>query len=338
MWRYRDQLIRHIQRCTFVQYQSGLNEVLCSQRPLVQVVGAEVFEPVWRILNPPDVVIYPYNVMPYFCPSGPGLRALVVHDLMFLSNKFGLSSGTLYRRAKFRRSVLNADVVICISETTKRDLLAKWPHLRIVKIPCALDLAFVEPFEKPVLSGNRFRILHFGGAVKSKATGLLLRAVAQVISEGNMIELLIASMSKHRRYVKEQADACRLDPEHYSVLPRLSDLELVKLFRTCNLHCMPSLGEGFGMPVIEAASQGVVNLLSPLPVFREIMSDAALYFDDWTVESVAEGLKTAITSDLSAMIQIARLRALAYSFETVHSTHAKPFFEALTKGIRPPSE
>src|SRR5207245_2414621 len=191
---------------------------------------------------------------PFICPRRFGMRVLVVCDLMFAERRFGLSAGALYRRLKIGRSVKQADLIICISETTKREVTRKWPNMRPAVIPCALDGVFCEPFEMQRPRDKVFRLIHFGGTIPSKCTGLLLKAISRVISDGERVEVVIGGVSEHRSFIHKLAADCGLAPAHYTILPRLSDVDLVRLYRKCNLHCMPSLGEGFGLPVIEAAS------------------------------------------------------------------------------------
>lgn len=334
MWRYSRQLIRHIEACEFLPCQHGVLKKYHSQHPLLQVIGAELLEPSWRIFKFPHIAIFPYNVLPFICTKRAGVRVLIVHDLMFLESRFGLSIGALFRRVKFGGSVKKADKIICVSETTKRDLLCRWPNIRVTVIPNALDILFFEPFGRQRPRNKIFRVLHFGGAIKSKGTGLLLKAIARLISDGCSVEVFIASMSENEGFIQRQASACGLGPKDHTILPRLSDAELVNLYRVCDLHCMPSLGEGFGLPVIEAASQGLPNLLSPLPVFRELIADAALYFEEWTAEAIAIGIKTAMKTDLKLMVAKAREHALSYSFANVHEHYAKPFLTGLIEDWR----
>lgn len=329
MWRYRSQLIRHIEQCEFLHFQVWLPQIFNSRYPLFQILSAELLEPIWRMVSPLHISIFPYNVLPIICPKQSGIRILVVCDLMFLDNRFGLSIGSLYRRFKISGSINRADTIICISETTKRNVRDRWTDAQPIVIPCALDNVFLEPFENKKNQNKVFRILHFGGAIESKGTALLLQAIQRLISEGYWVEVLIASMSKNPEFIHKQASYCGLDSKHYTILPRLSDTQLVNLYRTCDLHCMPSLGEGFGIPVIEAASQYLPNVLSPLPVFQELMADAALYFEDWTVESIATSIKKAITTDLTSLAAEARARALAYSFQHIHEHYARPFFQRI---------
>jgi glycosyltransferase involved in cell wall biosynthesis len=58
------------------------------------------------------------------------------------------------------------------------------------------------------------------------------------------------------------------------------DALLAALYRRCGALLMASKGEGFGLPVVEAARVGLPVITRDLPVFREICGDHALYFAD----------------------------------------------------------
>lgn len=60
---------------------------------------------------------------------------------------------------------------------------------------------------------------------------------------------------------------------------RLSDAEVAALERGATAFIFPSLYEGFGIPPLEAMSQGCPVLASDIPPVREACGDGALYFD-----------------------------------------------------------
>lgn len=58
-----------------------------------------------------------------------------------------------------------------------------------------------------------------------------------------------------------------------------TDEVLEILYRRCSVLLVPSEGEGFGLPIIEAARHGLSILARNLPVFREVAGEGAYYFD-----------------------------------------------------------
>ena len=52
-----------------------------------------------------------------------------------------------------------------------------------------------------------------------------------------------------------------------------------------------SRGEGFGLPVIEAMTRGTPVVVRDMPIFREVGGDAALYFDQESVDSFVASVR-----------------------------------------------
>ena len=59
----------------------------------------------------------------------------------------------------------------------------------------------------------------------------------------------------------------------------VSDEALAELYRRCALFCYPSLGEGFGLPVLEAMAAGAAVVTSGISSLPEVGGDAAEYVD-----------------------------------------------------------
>jgi glycosyltransferase involved in cell wall biosynthesis len=81
----------------------------------------------------------------------------------------------------------------------------------------------------------------------------------------------------------------------------VSDDELWSLYRGARAVVVPSLDEGFGLPLIEAASLGTPLVVSDIPVFRWIADDRAAYFDPKDAESVRDSLRRVISEDVVAV-------------------------------------
>jgi glycosyltransferase involved in cell wall biosynthesis len=65
-----------------------------------------------------------------------------------------------------------------------------------------------------------------------------------------------------------------------------SDGELARLYRSCSCLLAASMGEGYGLPIREAARQGSAILARDIPVFREVAGDAVVYFEGNNPEDI----------------------------------------------------
>jgi len=115
----------------------------------------------------------------------------------------------------------------------------------------------------------------------------------------------------------ETLDALRSLGERCAMLGHVSDAALAELYRRCAVFCYPSLGEGFGLPVLEAMAAGAAVVTSNLSSLPEVGGDAAEYVDPRDVASIAGGL-TRLLCDEPRRAELGRKgvqRASEFSWE-----------------------
>jgi glycosyltransferase involved in cell wall biosynthesis len=89
----------------------------------------------------------------------------------------------------------------------------------------------------------------------------------------------------------ETLAALRSLGDRCAMLGYVSDAALAELYRRCAVFCYPSLGEGFGLPVLEAMAAGAAVLTSSVSSLPEVGGEAAEYVDPLSVGSIAAGLR-----------------------------------------------
>lgn len=99
-----------------------------------------------------------------------------------------------------------------------------------------------------------------------------------------------------------------------TLLGHVSDGALAELYRRCALFCYPSLGEGFGLPVLEAMAAGAAVLTSGVSSLPEVGGDGAEYVDPASVASIAAGLERMLSSPERRAALGARAKARAGEF------------------------
>ncbi|WP_306228170.1 glycosyltransferase family 4 protein [Bosea beijingensis] len=82
---------------------------------------------------------------------------------------------------------------------------------------------------------------------------------------------------------------------------RLTDAEIVALERRARAFVFPSLYEGFGIPPLEAMTQGCPVLAADIPAVREACGEAALYFDPRDRDSLEAALRQIMDADGAAL-------------------------------------
>jgi len=92
--------------------------------------------------------------------------------------------------------------------------------------------------------------------------------------------------------------------QHVELLGKVDDRGLRKLYSEAYALLMPSLYEGFGLPVVEALSMGVPVITSRDSAMSEVAGSAGLYVDPQSEAEIGEGLvRLTIDSELYASLR-----------------------------------
>jgi glycosyltransferase involved in cell wall biosynthesis len=87
----------------------------------------------------------------------------------------------------------------------------------------------------------------------------------------------------------------------------VSDEELRSLYAGARAVVFPSLAEGFGLPLVEAAAAGSAALaISDIPVFRWVCGEGATYFDPLSVPSVTDALRRVASQPVPVAVSVER--------------------------------
>ena len=125
-----------------------------------------------------------------------------------------------------------------------------------------------------------------------KNLGSLIRAVAQLPEERPTL-VLPGAPTEHEAELRALAD--RLGVTDQVRFPAwVSDEELETLYAEATCFVLPSLIEGFGLPVLEAMARGVPVACSDRPALPEVAGDAALLFDPTDQAAVTDAVRRLI--------------------------------------------
>lgn len=134
-------------------------------------------------------------------------------------------------------------------------------------------------------------ILYVGGFDRRKNLDRLLKAHALIVSMGYRNKLVFAGntgLNKKLYYdMKPLISNNRLE-ERVEVILSPSDDDLRRLYNEARVCVLPSIIEGFGLPVLEAMACGCPVASSNAASLPEVGGDAAIYFDPYDVNDMAE--------------------------------------------------
>lgn len=218
-----------------------------------------------------------------------------VHDLSSIFFPQFLAASTLFaERLFFRSGVMSADRIIVLSKATEADLKQTFPHLTAQVFRANPKYKAVgEPSaerDNPRFPGVSSYFLFVGTMEPRKNLELLLDAHATLPLEIQKKHPLVLAgnpgwkLRKFRRKFLEQ----KLD--HVIFFESPTGEELHRLYTHAHAVVMPSIYEGFGLPVLEALSHGKTLICSDLPVFHEIAGDVAIFFDRSSKGKLTEAL------------------------------------------------
>jgi glycosyltransferase involved in cell wall biosynthesis len=201
-----------------------------------------------------------------------------VYDLIPL--KQGFRRRSVLNRLGYSRylhALRSADTLFAISDQTARDLteLLAIPPQRVVVVRPGIEVTAPMSNAAP---GARPFFLFVGGPNPNKNLTVLLDAMSRA-SVGSE-ELLIVG-----RWLPPQLDALAIDLEQRGLRERVRhlgyvpDAELFGLMRAATALVVPSLEEGFGLPVGEGLAAGAVVIHSRIGILEEVSQGAALTFD-----------------------------------------------------------
>ncbi len=252
-------------------------------------------------LGAPDV-IHSFN---FFCPVGLKHARLIytLHDLAFLRHPEWTTEHN--RQLCFEGvfdAALHADFVLAVSEHSRRHFLDIFPHYPeertgVVYWASRFQDSDSVPVERPPsLSGlEDDGFLLFVGTLEPRKNPLrLLRSYARYAEAA--AEPLPLTLAGGNGWLLDDFDHL-VESSGISHLVRrlgyVDDRELRWLYRNCRAFLYPSLFEGFGLPVVEAASQGaavVTSIASSLP--EVIGDDGALLIDPTDEDELTRAIET----------------------------------------------
>lgn len=286
--------------------------------------------PVELFTGPVDVFHGPDFVLP------PVLRArsvVTIHDIAFLTNpECAMPSLAAYLSVVVPRAARAADRIITVSQATANDLTKQLaiPPEKISVIYPGLEPRFTPDRDEAAIETLRAKygierpsILAVSTIEPRKNYERLIAAFAQAMHEPDGPMMLVIAGRKGWIYdgVFEAVEKLQLG-ERVKFLDYVSDAELPLLYKAADVLAMPSISEGFGIPVAEAMASGTPVVCSTGGSLPEIAGGAALTVDPYDIDGLAAALLR-LTRD-TALRETLILRGLervkAFSWE--HSARA----------------
>lgn len=253
----------------------------------------------------PNVFFTPSHYAPRFSPV-PTVTSVMDLSYFFFPELFDKKD--LYQLINWTKySVQQAKKIITISESSKDDIIKKYQvpvhNVAVVypgiKQPMNLEpniYGFTQLQEKYDLSDNF--VLFVGTLQPRKNIVRLIEAFAKVDpSKKEKLQLVVVG-KKGWLYEEILQTPERLGiNDRVKFLHGISDEELTVLYKHALCYVLPSLYEGFGLPVLEAMKQGCPVITSKISSLPEAGGDAALYVDPKDTDDIAKKIEKLISDE-----------------------------------------
>lgn len=272
------------------------------RRRIGKMLWSQTCLPYWAARDGVDVFWGTSHWLPRYLPASVA-RVVTIHDLVW--KHAGETMRPLSRwleRQLMPEAVRLADRIIADSVSTAKDLEAEYPqargrirvvHLAASSLPAPLGRDALAP-----LGIERPYFLFVGTLEPRKNLRRLLRAYALVDEAVRARHQLVIAGGKGWGGVDTHALVKDTGLEGQVVVTGyVDDKQLATLYAHARFLAMPSLYEGFGLPLVEAMAFGVPVLTSNNSSMPEVAGDAGVLVDPLDERSIAVGLLSLLTDE-----------------------------------------
>jgi glycosyltransferase involved in cell wall biosynthesis len=285
-----------------------------------------------------DVVFFP---IPDGMLSPPCRQVVTVHDLHYLhfdrslpecKEEIGRTRTRLFKY-KFPRIFHDSSAIVAVSESTKADLERSFglDPAKIHVIHNGYDDDRFRQVADPTPVLERFGLeprgyyLYVGSILRHKNLVRLVHALGRLQDRKCLV---LVGACKDPEYLEEiRAAACSCGVgDRVRYLDYLDDADLPSLYSAAAAMVLPSLHEGFGVPLIEAMACGVPVITSNCSAMPEVAGKAALFVDPASIESIARAMHEVVeVRQAQELIQLGLARARSFLW----SNSARQLYEIL---------
>jgi glycosyltransferase involved in cell wall biosynthesis len=314
--------------------QDDLNSYVCYARQQWREPLGDRFS--WRVVDLPDALWHLRTAVAasrdcdVFLSTNSYLIAMllripcvvVVHDLLAFDGAMGVPRSSVFmERATLPVVVRCADRFVGVSQATVTALEHRFPttlgRTTVAHLAASPTRDRPSVAELDSLPASGF-VLSVGTLEPRKNLPRLASAYAALPAELQAAHPLVVVGALGWRHeatvsaLNALGDRCRR-------LGSVSDGLLGELYRRCSAFCYPSLGEGFGLPVLEAMAEGAPVITSNVSALPEVGGDAVEYVDPRSISSISAGLQRVLSDPHHAaeLSERGRTRALTFSWQQV---------------------
>ncbi|MBI2430669.1 MAG: glycosyltransferase family 4 protein [Candidatus Levybacteria bacterium] len=267
-----------------------------------------------------DLVHFPYFSVPIFYNKP---FVVTIHDLILHHFPTGQASTLpmpfywakhLGYKFVISQAAKRAKKIIAVSNAAKDEIV---DHLHVDLNKVVVTYEGVDLPSSKLQLKTRSYFLYVGNAYPHKNLERLIEAFAGIRNQESGIKLILVGKEDYfYKRLKEKVQKMGLEKK-IIFRGEATDEELAGLYKNALALVIPSLMEGFGLPILEAMANKCLVLASDTPAHHEIADDAAIYFNPNNTEDIAEKMKASYndTHHYSENIEKGFERSKIFSWE-----------------------
>ena len=266
-------------------------------------------------------------------PPTKAAKITTIHDFGFL--KFPATAhpkikSVMARRLKWVKK--EADVVIAISESTKKDIIEilniPEQKIKVVYEAAPDDVIQIKDQKKINQIKNKYKLdgdflLSVATLEPRKNLKRIILAFQKIKKDFPSMKLVIVGKSGWDQSLNEIAKQKQSDIVFTGYINRS---DLLALYSSASCFVFPSLYEGFGLPILEAMKCGAPVVTSNVSSMPEVAGQAGVLVDPLSVEKITQGIKKAI-GDKENLVQKGFEQANSFSWEKTAKETLKVYEE-----------
>jgi len=227
-----------------------------------------------------------------------GFSVVTVHDMVFERFADMYSSQPAARfREQMRRCITEADVVICVSNTTREEIrhfYGREPRsVFVIAHACSENFRLMESSDNiPTLPTDKPFLLYVGSRAVYKSFDTVLKAYS-MWSRRNDCDLIVAGPWWKMDEEQKLSELQIMDRVH--LMTGVTDEVLCYLYNKAAAFVYPSLYEGFGIPLLEAMACGCPIVASRIPSTLEVAEQCPVYFEPGDVDDLIRAFEAVLS-------------------------------------------
>ena len=324
MAKYKCTIVVYYQDRKSIKFFNEFNNIIYRRCPfkskLLRIIWFQTFLPFYIKQDNLDVFWGPAHRIPFFISKK--IKTIVtIHDLVWAKAGFTMKKlNYLLEKFCMPFALYRSDLIITISNSTAQDIVEKYPKLRNkIKMiyPGVKQFRKIKELPKEISDLIKKKFILFIGTLEPRKNLLrLLKAYFKALDEKDTeVNLFIVGMKGWgNQKIKTILKSC-LHHKRVFFLGHINDSILPYLYENAEFLIMPSLYEGFGLPIVESMSFGKAVITSNNSSMREIVGKAGILINPSKVDSIKDGILRFLDKEVLENYSIhAKMKASEFSW------------------------